>query len=361
MATSRSRRHPVRVVQWAQEHGEVGGVRGSVLALSAGLRAVGTPVSYLDTGSLVRALQGVRSLGGRGTLHLFHITRLWRAIVLAPVFALLPGKAVLVLHSGSSLQQMESQPSWQAWLLRRSLTAYTRIWAVNDEIGAVLPARVAGRVRVVSPFVPAAPDPAGLSSTAPAPAGPSTAGLSGAAGPSPHPAHRAHLITVATNAGLAHYNALLTVDAVQLVRRDWPDARLWVLAYGVDGPDLADLRARVAAEPWVEVSFDLTPPEVTAALASSEVFLRPTDWDGDSMIVREALAVGTRVVASDVCPRPAGVEIAPLDPASFASVITGGGPVSSGEGLASRSILDFALEAVEAMDALRAGDQDEID
>jgi glycosyltransferase involved in cell wall biosynthesis len=91
---------------------------------------------------------------------------------------------------------------------------------------------------------------------------------------------------------------------VRLVRRDWPDARLWILAYDQDGPELARLRESVSDLQWVELSLNLTGADVTAALARSEVFLRPTDWDGDSIIVREALAVGTRVVASDVSARP---------------------------------------------------------
>jgi len=318
----------VRVVQWAQEHGEVGGVHRSVHDLTNGLRRAGVEVVYLDTGSLARALQGAHELGGRRTLHLFHITRLWRAIVLSPVFAVLPGSAVLVLHSGSSLHQIESQPPWQARLLRRSLTAYTRIWAVNNQIGSVLPAQLASRVRVVSPFVP--------------PGQPSTAAVAARAS-------EPHLVTVATNAGLGHYNADLAVEAVQLVRLQWPDARLWILGYGADGPHLARLRERVAPEPWVQVSFDLPPAEVARALARSQVFLRPTDWDGDSIIVREALAAGVRVVASDVCPRPEGVELAALDAASLAHAVVHGGPGSSGEGLAGRSILDYALEAVERL------------
>ena len=53
-------------------------------------------------------------------------------------------------------------------------------------------------------------------------------------------------------------------------------------------------------------------------LAGAGVFLRPTSWDGDSVIVREALALGARVIASDLAPRPAGVELARLDPAEVA-------------------------------------------
>ena len=45
------------------------------------------------------------------------------------------------------------------------------------------------------------------------------------------------------------------------------------------------------------------------ALVRSSVFVRPTSTDGDSVSVREALAVGVPVVASDVCQRPKGCHI----------------------------------------------------
>ena len=39
----------------------------------------------------------------------------------------------------------------------------------------------------------------------------------------------------------------------------------------------------------------------------TDVYIRPTSTDGDSVAVREVLDHGTQVVASDVCPRPKGV------------------------------------------------------
>jgi glycosyltransferase involved in cell wall biosynthesis len=270
----------------------------------------------------MRALTGVWR---RRSLNLFHITRVWRAIVLAPVFALLPGRTVLVLHSGAVQRQVEAQRPWRARLLRLSLRAYDQIWAVNADIGAALPDYLAGRVHIVSPFVPS-----------PVP------GTSG-------PAREPHLLTVATNSGLPHYNAGLAVDVVRLVRRDWPDARLWILAYDQDGPDLARLRESVSDIDWVQLSFNLNGAEVTAALARSDVFLRPTDWDGDSVIVREALAVGTRVVASDVSARPEGVELSGLGALEMAVAVVRPGRVSDGRGLASLTVADAARAALVAI------------
>jgi hypothetical protein len=319
-----------RVLQWAQEHGEVGGVHASHRQLTAALRADGLDVRYVDTGDAARALRSLPLLWRRRSLHLFHITRLWRAIVLAPVFALVPGRTVLVLHSGSTAGQVASMGGPAAVALRAALHAYEEVWAVNDEIRSVLPRALQARVRVVTPYVPV----------------PRT----GAA-----PARAPHALAVATNAGLAHYHADLAVETVRLLRAGaWPDATLRVLAYGRDGEELAALRARVAGEEWVHVTFDSSPEEVRDVLASSAVFLRPTAWDGDSVIVREALAEGARVVAGDTSPRPVGVELSALAPADLAAAVTGGGRPSDGGGLAQLSMLDAARASAAALRARSA-------
>jgi glycosyltransferase involved in cell wall biosynthesis len=151
-------------------------------------------------------------------------------------------------------------------------------------------------------------------------------------------------MALATNAGLEHYNADLGVEVGRLVREQWPDLTVTILAYGNDGSELAGLRDRVAAEPWVTLSFDLAPEDVSAVLHRVGTFLRPTSWDGDSIIVREALASGARVVASDVAPRPRGVEVASLDAEALAGAVLRGGPLSDGTGLTETTL----AEATEA-------------
>ena len=57
-------------------------------------------------------------------------------------------------------------------------------------------------------------------------------------------------------------------------------------------------------------------------LARCAGFLRPSREDGDSVAVREALALGVPVLASDVVPRPAGVSLCRLEPpADFADTL----------------------------------------
>jgi glycosyltransferase involved in cell wall biosynthesis len=310
------------VFQWAQEHGEVGGVLTSQSQLTQVLRGAGHDVHYVDTGSLPRAMRAAPQLISRG-LHLFHITRLWRAIVMAPIFALLRGRTVLVLHSGSTQRQLDRMRPQLRWLLRAALQCYDEVWAVNDEIRDVLPLGPRHQVTVVTPFDPsAAPVDAVMT-------------------------RDAHAIALATNAGLEHYNAELGIEVARLVRAEWPESTLTILAYGNDGPELAALRVRVAKDPWVTMPFDLPPDAVSAVLHRVGTFLRPTSWDGDSVIVREALANGARVVASDIAPRPRGVEVASLNAASLAWAVLHGGRVSTGEGL-TETTLGQAAEAALA-------------
>ena len=326
-ATSGHAPEPLPVLQWAQEQGEVGGVRTSHHQLTSVLRAEGLTVDYVDTGSARRAAAMLPRLVHRA-VHLLHLTRLWRAMLLAPAFALLRGRTVLVLHSGSTGGQVARMPWWRRRALVLALYAYDEIWAVNDEIGTILPDALRSRVTVVTPF-------------------------DSSAAPVPNSVEREpHALALATNAGLPHYNADLGVEVTRLVRERWPDATLTVLAYGNDTPAVEALRRLAEAEPWLTVAFDSSPAEVSTVLSRVGTFLRPTSWDGDSVIVREAQAAGATVVASDTAPRPAGVVVAPLDAAAIAAAVLDGGPVSDGSGLA-QTTLAQAVRAAEAALARR--------
>ena len=59
---------------------------------------------------------------------------------------------------------------------------------------------------------------------------------------------------------------------------------------------------------WVLHPFDA----LQSLLQQCTLYIRPTLSDGDSLLVREALAKSVRVVASDVVPRPKGVETYPI-------------------------------------------------
>jgi hypothetical protein len=286
------------------------------------LRDAGVDVRYVDTGSARRALPALPALFGRHDLHVLHITRLARAAQLAPVFTLLPGRTALVAHSGSTATQLVLMGARRRRTILTALRAFDELWAVNREIRDLLPEALADRTTVVTPF-----DPAGLPASAQA-------------------ARVPHMLVLSTNAGLAHYHARLGIEAARIVRATWPDAVLRILSYGRVGPELEELRRSVAAESWIDMPFDLSPAEVSSVLSRAGVFLRPTTWDGDSVIVREAVALGARVVASDSAPRPRGVELAPLDAAAFAEAVLHGGTASDGDGLVETTLATVALRSL---------------
>jgi len=53
--------------------------------------------------------------------------------------------------------------------------------------------------------------------------------------------------------------------------------------------------------------------EMNALWKNIDVYIRPTSSDGDSVAMREALSLGVKVVASDVCKRPKGTYVYSFD------------------------------------------------
>jgi glycosyltransferase involved in cell wall biosynthesis len=100
----------------------------------------------------------------------------------------------------------------------------------------------------------------------------------------------------------AEYGLTLAIDAVARLRPDHPNLGLVLI-----GPDaLAD-----GLPEWILSTGELDRPPLLAAVQALDVFVRPTYFDGDASSVREALALGVRVVASDTDFRPSGVSVFP--------------------------------------------------
>lgn len=126
--------------------------------------------------------------------------------------------------------------------------------------------------------------------------------------------HRPFLLSVS---GLEpEYDIPTLVNAFARVRKLHPSAGLAVVG---SGRQEAALRAYVAndeAGPHVELTGDLPHAHVLDAISRADVLLRTTLYDGDSIAVREALHLGTPVVATDTGLRPAGVRLAPIGDAA---------------------------------------------
>ncbi|MDQ3907216.1 MAG: glycosyltransferase family 4 protein [Acidobacteriota bacterium] len=122
--------------------------------------------------------------------------------------------------------------------------------------------------------------------------------------------HSPALVTVS---GLRpEYDLPLQIDALGALRERHPRAGLLVVGTG-EGEE--EIRRHAAAKPYAEhvmLCGDVPNEVALRTVAASDVFLRTTHYDGDAISVREALHIGTPVVATDNGMRPAGVHLIPV-------------------------------------------------
>jgi len=221
-----------------------------------------------------------------------------RLVALAWYCTMLPGrKVVLTFHSGG----YPSSPAGKTagwWTLRGFvLRRLDGVIAVNEELAAMF--RKFGvdsrRLRTILPYAVQMPDLL-----------------------QPFPdrlrvfmaSHKPFLLTVA---GLEpEYDLGMQIEAMAQILQRFPQAGL-VIAGGGSLED--SLRRQIAAKPYAEhiLLYGDMPRAVTLrAMLECDVLLRTTLYDGDSVSVREALYLGTPVIATDNGMRPAGVRLIPI-------------------------------------------------
>jgi glycosyltransferase involved in cell wall biosynthesis len=219
-----------------------------------------------------------------------------RLLALCLVCAGIPhSKSVLTSHSGgypSSPQGRSARPFSLRGVVFRRLD---RIIAVNREIEAMFCrfGVAPGRVRLIPPH--GAPPLSDVSC-------PERLARFIAS-------HRPFLLTV----GLLEpeYDLPLQIEVLGKVRERHPSAGLVIAGAGSLEPAL---HALISQTPWGEhvLLWGDMPHAVTLrSIADCDVLLRTTHYDGDSVAVREALALGAPVIATDTGMRPPGVYLVP--------------------------------------------------
>jgi glycosyltransferase involved in cell wall biosynthesis len=224
-----------------------------------------------------------------------------RLLALSLTCCLIPGKkAVLTFHSGgfpSSPQgrALDARSFW-AFVLRR----FDAVIGVNRAIVEWLAnlGVAQDRLHLIPPH-----------SDALAPAGNLSDALE-----SFYRDHDPVLLTV----GLLEpeYDLRLQIDTLGKVRERLPRAGLVMIGAGSLE---AELRRAIAAAPWAEsilLAGDVPHAETLQAMAEAGMLLRTTLYDGDSVSVREALRLGTPVIATDNGMRPAEVRLIPVHDAA---------------------------------------------
>jgi glycosyltransferase involved in cell wall biosynthesis len=129
------------------------------------------------------------------------------------------------------------------------------------------------------------------------------------------------------------YDLPIQIEVLGKIRQHFPDAGLVIIGSGALEQEL---RSRIAATPYAEhilLTGDVPHSSTLRAISAADVFLRTTLYDGDAVSVREALVLGTPVIASDNGMRPEGVRLVPvssleaLERAILAVVTSSGQPV----------------------------------
>ncbi len=286
-----------------------GGVQTNLLAIREKLRSRGLrcPVINLhrhrnsrdeDVYHPTTALQTLRLLGAlRCDIVHLHIGGgvPARLAGLALACTLVPGsRSVLSFHSGGYPSTREGRNASPRTIRGFIFRRFDRIIAVNQDIIEMFRrfGVPAGRLRLILP-------------------NPVPERAEGIVLPPPLPeflaAHKPALITV----GLLEpeYDLAFQIEALGRIREGLPNAGLVIVG---SGSLQEDLRSRIAAQPWaghILLCGDVPHDAALEAIARADVFLRTTLYDGDSVAVREALHLGTPVVATDNGMRPEGVRL----------------------------------------------------
>jgi glycosyltransferase involved in cell wall biosynthesis len=296
----------------------MGGVTRSVYLTEKRLIDSGVSVRVVDYGRVRSALGALTMLTiAPATVSVVNVSGLRRFATLARL-GLRAGKvSILFLHGGQIPAEYCEMSGRRRRTVKRLLRRADMVWCTNDSLAVFVRSRGAERVELVSPM-PSAPS---RSASAP----------SRSAG---HP-RRSGDAAVFAYLGAPLYGVEVAVDAVRGLREDPRPllTKLHVVFYGGATADTERLARMLAPIDWVEVHRDLRPEEVATLLSSVAILLRPSQTDGDAMLVREALALGTRVIASSCVPRPAGVEICEPTADALSDAVRSEGTISDGSGL----------------------------
>ena len=220
-----------------------------------------------------------------------------RLLGLALFCTLLPGrKTVLTFHSGGYPGSPAGRTAAPATLRGFVLRRLDGLIGVNPEIAALF-ARFGARRERIRTILPFAVEPPDRSLPLPALL---AAFLS---------AHSPALLTV----GLLEpeYDLEMQIDAMAGILARYPRAGLLIVGAG----SLEEsLRSRIANTPYrdcVLLYGDMPHAVTLRATLECDLLLRTTLYDGDSVSVREALYLGTPVIATDNGMRPDGVHLIP--------------------------------------------------
>jgi glycogen(starch) synthase len=272
------------------------------------------------------------------TLHLHtngHNVKSWLLALGCGLAGQFGGASILTLHSGMAPAYLETAPSWRRRLAALTCSLYTRVICVSTEIRSSLlslgldsqrlevlpaflgtgnPAPTATTLWGVPPGPRPTPWSASLDEGKAGPGGPARTRASAPLFAGGHHSPPYLLEWLAERRPVfstvlffrPEYGFDLLVAGLARLRNLHPSFGCLVMGSGEQRAE-AEKRVREAGlEESVLLLGDVDHDTCLALMSVSDVFLRPTLEDGDSISVREALSLGLPVVASRVGTRPSG-------------------------------------------------------
>lgn len=220
-----------------------------------------------------------------------------RLLALGFLCSLMPrSKTVLTFHSGGYPVSEEGRAARPRSLRAFALRRFDRVIGVNQELVEFFE-RVGvapNRIRLIHPHA--------LTTQAPA----------DSLSPELEKFFETHN-PVLTTVGLLEpeYDLPLQIEVLGLIHKRFHNAGLLIAGSGSLKEELQNL---ISSKPYAKdilLCGDVPHAVTLRAIAESDVFLRTTLYDGDSISVREALHIGVPVVASDNGMRPDGIHLIP--------------------------------------------------
>ena len=203
-----------------------------------------------------------------------------------------PG-ATLTLHSGLAPAYLRSSSRWKREIARLACVLYDRVTCVNTEIADAVTelGLEANKVQITPAFLPIeATDvslPVNIESWL----------------------QQRSPVVSATMFFRPEYGFEILLSALSCLKERYPKIGCFVMGSGEEHAKAEGLVEKGGLKGIVYLGGDLDHELCLALMARSSLFVRPTFQDGDSISVREALALGVPVVASNVGTRPDGVAL----------------------------------------------------
>lgn len=270
------------------------GHRCSIIATSQSTNIVGDPNVYhpRSAAALIRLLASLEY----DVLHL-HVGGAInsRVLSLASACALFGrGKSVLTLHSGAYPLTDEAKNATPRSVRGQIFQRFSKVIAVNEAIADVF--RRSGvasdRIHVILPYSLNWPDentsiPSELQMFC-----------------------KAHSPLLLSVGGLEKdYDPLFQVDAMRDIRREFPTGGLMIVGDGSMRPDVEKAVSESEHADHILLTGNVEHAVTLRLIDDADVVLRTTLFDGDAIAVREALFLGTPVIATDNGMRPEGVHL----------------------------------------------------